>query len=158
MRSERECRRPDFEDGTPVAMADGKDWQLVKPRVRRVFAGNDRGFKTVFNRADGGVFAALMAAYEAVQENEDALVSEYAKVELALGRYLLVANYDLSDDEVGDLLQFSYSEKDDPEGWAIREAVMGVVFGYGAPKRSAAGDASPASSTASTPTAGPSTT
>lgn len=149
MRSEQECRRDGFESGTPVLLADGQAWQLPRPRVRMAPANNDQGFKRVLSRPDGGGFAALMERYEALDgRGDDLRVSELAAAELALGRHLLLANYDLGDDEVAGLVQFSYDEADDPEGYAIREGVMGVVFGYGAPKPSAAGDGSPSSPTA----------
>lgn len=148
MRTELECRKPDFEDGTLVLLADGQEWTLPRPRVRLAPANNDRGFKTVLTRPDDGVFAALMARYDALVADEGSGMADLAAVELAVGRHLLTANYDLSETEVAGVLQFSYDEKSDPEGYAVREAVMGVVFGYAAPKPSADGDGSPSSSTA----------
>ncbi len=146
MLDEQALRRPGFEEGTAVTLADGQDWQLARPRVRLCPAANDQGWKTVLTRPDGGVFAGLMDAYDNL--SEEATVGEVARLELGLGKALLTANYELDDEQVGSLIQFAYNAKDDPEGTACREAVMGVIFGYGAPKPSAVGDDSPSSSTA----------
>lgn len=156
MLSEQEFRLGMFEDGTPVRLADGQEWQFPRPIVRLAPANNDQGWKTVLVRSDGGVFAELMAKYEAI--GDDATIASLASVELAIAKHLLTSNYGLSDEQVGSLLQFGYDEKTDPEGSEIRRAVMGVVFGYGAPKPSDVGDGSASSSTESTPTGGPSTT
>lgn len=148
MRSEPECRRADFEDGTPVTLADGHAWTLPLPRVRMAPADNDQGFKTVLFRPDGGVFAGLMEGYDRLTAADESTLAELARSELAIARHLLTRNYDLSADEVAALVQFSYDRDRDPEGYAIREDVMGVAFGYGGPKPSAVGGASPSSPTA----------
>lgn len=135
--NEYELRTPLFEEGTPVKLADGQEWQFPKPRVRLVPANNDQGWKTVLVRPDGGVFVGLMSKYEAL--GEDSTIASMASLELAVAKHLLLANYELSEDQVGQLLQFGYDEKADPEGSEIRQAVMGVVFGYSAPKPSAVG-------------------
>ncbi len=143
MRTEQECRKADFEEGTPVLLADGQEWQLPRPRVRFAPSNDDSGFKVVSSRPDGGVFAGLLAKYNAVRDSDDSTVGDYARCELALGSNLLRVNYDVTEDEVAELLQFSYDKAEDPQGWDVREGVVGVVLGYGGPKRSAVGDGSP---------------
>jgi hypothetical protein len=148
MPDETELRRPEFEDGTPVVLADGREWTLAKPRVRWVPDGSDRGCKVVLSRPDGGAFSRLTAEYDALwATGEPVAYHDLARVELGLGRALLLANYDLTDEQVGGLLQFSYDREGDPEGARIREEVTDVAFGVG-PKPSAAGGGSPSSPTA----------
>ena len=135
--NEQALRRPEFEDGAPVTLADGQEWRLPRPRVRLVPDESDMGFKVrVACPGDNGRFQELMDALDAATDGVDLM-----RAELAVGRHLLCLNYDLTPAQVADLLQFSYRD-DDPEGMAIREAVMGVAFGNG-PKRSDAGTESP---------------
>lgn len=134
---EQALRRPTFEDGTAVALADGQDWTLPRPRVRFVPDGSEMGFGVRLALDDGGKFQALMTALDSAS-NDPA----YIRAELAVGRHLLLANYDLTPEQVADLLQFSYGENADPVGAAIRDAVMGVAYGNG-PKPSEPGTGQP---------------
>jgi hypothetical protein len=134
---EQALRRPEFEDGAPVVLADGQEWRLPRPRVRLVPDDSDRGFKLrLALPADEGRFQTLMDTLDAATEGVDLM-----RAELAVARHLLLLNYDLTPAQVADLLQFSYRD-DDPEGAAIREAVMGVAYGN-APKPSDGGTESP---------------
>jgi hypothetical protein len=130
-------RRSTFEDGAPVTLADGQEWRLPRPRVRFVPDDSDQGFQVRLALDDAGVFRSLKAAVDAAETN-----GALWKTELALARHLLLVNYDLTREQVADLLQFSYGENADPAGAAIREAVMGVAFGIG-PKASEPGSAPP---------------
>lgn len=135
--NEQALRRPKFEDGAPVVLADGQEWRLPRPRVRLVPDDSDLGFKVrVAVPGDDGRFQELMDALDDPASNRPA-----AARELAVARHLLLLNYDLTPAQVADLLQFGYHDND-PEGMAIREAVMGVAFGNG-PKPSDAGTESP---------------
>ena len=133
MLDEKALRRPEFVPGSPVVLADGQRWELRRPIVRFVPADNANGFETRLKLDDDGTFARQLAAMEAAETGLASVVAQ-----LAIGRTLLVANYDLTDSQVGDLLQFGYDDSD-PAGVAIRDAVMDVVWGNG-PKPSAAGD------------------
>lgn len=132
---ETSLRRPDFAGGTPVRLADGRDWTLPRPRVRFVPDDGPTGFATCLALAGADDYQALLDAAAAAEAGPDVI-----RTELALGRRLLLANYDLTPGQVADLLQFGYDEAADPEAAALREAVTGVAFGRG-PKPSAAGGA-----------------
>jgi hypothetical protein len=134
-------RRADFTTGRAVTLADGQEWQLRKPIVR--FAPDDAaecGFQVRLSLPGDRTFADLSRRRESLFGPDGrATIGELAAAELAMGRLLLLANYDLTPDEVASLLQFSYDD-DDPDGVELREAVMRVAEGRG-PKPSPAGNA-----------------
>lgn len=138
---ESSCRRPTFREGVAVVLADGQTWQLRRPMVRFVPSDNEAGYETCLDLDGFDGFGDLLESYEQLMGGSGTItVSEAARRELALGRAILVANYDLTLRQVGQLLKFSYDE-DDVEGSRIRSDVLAVATGND-PKRSAAGDGS----------------
>jgi hypothetical protein len=79
-------RRPGFRPGTPVLLADGQAWVLPDPDV------------------SAGLTPPLDALIAGVVEAGDA--TERLRAELALGIYLISANYDLPPLALGPLLEF----------------------------------------------------
>ena len=133
MLDEESLRRPDFVDGEPVVLADGQTWYLRRPVVRFAPAENEAGFQVCLSLAGDDGFGALTEAYERVSEGTDLV-----RAELALGRAVLLANYDLTPAQFGLLLRFGYSE-DDPEGSRLRDDVMAVATGRGKGRSDAGG-------------------
>jgi hypothetical protein len=88
-------------------------------QVRLTLPG-DRRFSELMRRRD--------AAFDAGPEVE---VSAIAGLELEIARMLLLANYDITNDQVAELLQFSYDEDEDPEGKVLRDECMFVAVGRG---------------------------
>jgi len=137
--NEEALRREDFVEGTPVVLADGQAWSLRQPIVRfKPSRSSPSGFRTCLRLASVDDYQDLVDAYQALfTESSTAKVHELARRELAIATALLMGNYDLSEEQVESLLEFSYDEGD-PEGNRIREEVMACAFGQG-PKRSDAG-------------------
>jgi hypothetical protein len=79
-------RRPEFRPGTSVLLADGQVWVLPDPDV------------------SAGLTPSLDALIAGVVEAGDAI--EGLRAELALGIYLISANYDLPPLALGPLLEF----------------------------------------------------
>ena len=129
MFSEHEKRRSDFRPGVPVTLADGQDWELRRPLIRFIPDDTDVGYQVYVQGIDGD-YSALIAAREKAVTDGDLF-----KAELAMGRAILTANYDLTTAEIGSLLQFGYNDVTDPEGAQIRADVMAVATGND-PKRS----------------------
>lgn len=143
--NEEEHRRPDFVPGSPVQLADGQIWQLRRPLVRFVpDDSNDSGFQVRLTLAGTDQYPALIKEFESFNDGGDRAISQgdIAKTELAIGRLLLTSNYNLTSDQIADLLQIGFDEEDDPEGCAIRGAILRVAFGNG-PKLAAGGEESP---------------
>lgn len=130
---EQALRRPDFVPGAPVVLADGQTYYLRRPVVRFVPDDtHESGFEVRLTLAGEDEFAALMKKREAAFESSEFVsVSEVAGAELRVGRMILLANYDLTPDQVASLLQFGYDAEADPEGSEIRDAVMDVATGRG---------------------------
>jgi hypothetical protein len=145
---EQALRRPDFVPGTPVKLGDGQSWELRRPVVRFVPSANDAGFETRLRLEGDDDYEALCrradAAARAVREGgEGASTAPYIAAELAMGRAILLGNYDLTPEQVADLLQFSYDPADEA-GWELRLSVLAVARGEG-PKPSGDGGGSPPS-------------
>jgi hypothetical protein len=143
--------------GAEVTMADGQVWHLRKPLGRFTLDDGPRGYRTVFKLPGDDHFAEKMARLDACHEfnrevgdlpeaeRVDAWSARpdlhLAPAELAVAAALLLANYDLTRAEAASLLEFGYDPDEDPEGFALREAVLGVAYGH-APKPRAGGSAS----------------
>jgi hypothetical protein len=140
--NEAEKRRPDFRGGRPVVMADGQEWSLARPRVRFVPADNDAGFVTYLDGPGDG-YNELLDRRLAVQADPGATLAALIPLDLEIGKRLLLANYDLTTAELGQVLQLGY-DPDDADGARILDEVLAVAFGQLAPKPSAGGgDSSP---------------
>jgi hypothetical protein len=133
---EQSLRRPNFVPGVPVFLGDGQQWELRKPLVRFVPDDNSpTGFATVLTIADDGTFQGLIDKHRISHESDgEKDVDVFIATELAIGRALLLANYDLTPPQVALLLQFGYDKENDPEGVAIRSDVMAVARGQSDPK------------------------
>jgi hypothetical protein len=144
---EQALRRHDFVAGTPVVLADNQPWSLRRPLVWFVpNDGNPSGFTTVLNLEPDDDFQALLDRRAAIfreHEGGKAPVVEIVGVEFAIGKRLLLANYDLTPEQLGRVLRWGYGKHENPEGARIREEVLDVAEGLG-PKLSPDGtDASP---------------
>jgi hypothetical protein len=143
---EKALRRPDFVPGSPVTLADGQIWFLRRPVMR--FVPNDdheSGFDVRLSLDGDTLYNDLMARrVAAFGETGFADLASLVPVELAIGKLLLLVNYDLTPAQLADLLQFGYDADEDPEGMAIRDDVIAVAQGRGK-KPSPAGDVAPPS-------------
>ena len=140
-----------------VVLADGREWLLAKPVVRIVSSpgpdGHDYRLVVPGCAEFGEVRKRLDAAYDFAERlramaDDDALAEYEAHpefhlggVEVQLGAALLRAAYDLTPEEVSDLVQFSTDEAGDPDGYRMRAEVLAVARGQ-APKAVGGGSAS----------------
>ena len=111
---ERDRRRPGA-GGVATTLADGRPWLLAEPTFRAGPAGG-RGPLTTPD-----VDAALDRFYERIVLGDDLPLADLQ----AVARVLLLANYDLTDGEVGDLLDVAPG----PEAEALAAAVSEALFG-----------------------------
>lgn len=146
MRAESECRRPEFQGGIPVTLADGNEWLLPRPRLY-VYPKFVDGKPQLARGCEWGPdYLALLDAAREARNGDDFLLAQFA---LAID--LLRRNYDLSDDELAELLR---TETDGEASQQMWEEVSAVAAGA-APKSAVTGTTStaPSGPTASTPTA-----
>lgn len=125
MIDEKAARRPTWVDGTPVVMADNQEWTLPRPVVVFVPAETDLGFEIRARLGDDGTFGTFSKALETAEGG-----NAFVKAALAAGKYLLLLNYDLTADQVADLLQFNFSDESS-DGYRVMEGVLAVVRGQG---------------------------
>ena len=121
---ETALRRQEFQPGEPVVLADGQPWQLRRPVLAFVPAETEAGFAVCLDLDGDDGFGDLVTAYDAADGGPALL-----RAELALGRAVLIAQYDLSAAQVARLLRFGYG--DNPDGSRIRDEVLAVATGRG---------------------------
>lgn len=122
---EQALRRDTFTEGREVVLADGQSWSLARPYVIFRIDSTASGFiETLRLDGDDGAFSALMKRYDAAETN-----FEYMTAIALIGHLLLTRNYDLTPDQVGDLMPFGFDE--DTEPGRIQQEVMRVARGRG---------------------------
>jgi len=132
-------KRADFHGGIPVIMADGQVWTLVRPTVRMVPTDDDVGLQYTIAGPHADEYENLIEQYDVMFSSETPpAFHDVAKVELGLGKCLLLSNYDLTTKQLRKVLAFSYRDGDE-EGKVIRDAVLAIAFGNDGPKPSAVG-------------------
>jgi hypothetical protein len=132
---EKALRKPGFVEGESVVLADGQAWHIPRPTVWFVPSDSGPGFEV---RPDFG---------PEYQELIDDLISApvgFAAIsaELAIARFLLLRNYDLTLPQVQSLIRFRYAPGQDED--EAKAAIIAVAMGGIAPKRT---DPSPGGST-----------
>lgn len=125
MLDEKARRKPEFVEGYSITLADGQTWYMPKPRFR---------FKPKF--VEGKVEIAAGATFGPESDAEvdvlygvvDVEGSEFLRVKLALAVRLLRANYDLTDDDLIDLLVLEPGDPASDARWeGISNALMGIA-------------------------------
>jgi hypothetical protein len=133
---EASFRRPDFEDGTPIRLADGQEWIFPRPYIRFVPAEGEGG-----TLAFGGRRRTLGPAFDrffgAMIESDDETTQATAALNLAAT--MLLHNYDLDIGHIQTLLAY---DPDSDESAAVWERIVDVAMGT-SPKASAVGSDAP---------------
>lgn len=118
-------RKPEFEAGTQITLADGQQWWIPKPKFR---------FKPKF--VDGKIEIGGGATFGPEHEAEVEIVfgvvdvpgDEFIRARFALTIGLLRANYELADDELSELLIWEINDAASDARWeGIRDALQGVA-------------------------------
>ena len=119
-------RRPDFVEGEPVVLADGQTWQLRRPLVRFTPADTDSGFAVVLSLNNDPQYGSLYRRYEAVEPGSPVMAES-----LALPRAVLLANYELTPEQVGELIHMppgvTKAVRIQPDTWML-EYARGPIF------------------------------
>lgn len=129
MINETSKRRPgiDLANSHPVTLSDGQTWFVPKPytRMRPSFKGRKAETSRVVT--DDPEFNEL---FQAVEEHDTYLAIAN------LAAHMLAKNYDLSDDEMGEILTYDLKDQS-PDRWPLQ--VMAVIYGRTGPKASSDG-------------------
>lgn len=140
---EKTRRRPDFLDGVPVRLADGQEWVLPKPKARFAFSGDGYAVQLSCGPAvtdEDREYQRLYEAYNAVTESDESTDADVIRAQMHLAAALVRRNYDLSDADLGTLLVFAYRDDDEPY-YTLKQTVMQLALGRGAPKAPAGSSA-----------------
>jgi hypothetical protein len=129
--NEKDRRRPTFTQGSAVQLADGQSWTFPKARIQfrpRILDGHAEVMGgSRFGPEFDGDMDILFGVVEA--EPVDRL---RAKFQMAVR--LLLANYDLSDDEISNLIVWEPEDPISAKNWAD---LTTVLSGGTPPKQSA---------------------
>ena len=114
-------------------LCDGQTWFLPKPRIRFTRSDGDAGFRAVLSVSGLDRYQGLLDALSQTEEVSEAVrPAVLIKAELDVAWALLTHNYDVSEKEFEELVQFSYAaEGEDPQGEEMRDEIMGVAVGRG---------------------------
>ena len=129
--AESDCRRPTFEAGVPIVLADGQVWHFPRPGFELFPVVGPDGRVAEIGRAAtfGAEFEDLLESF--YQDNVDRL-----RVMFDLAVDLLGRNYALSAADYRRLLRF---RRGDPGREAMWRQILDVAEGIG-PKASPVGD------------------
>jgi hypothetical protein len=118
---EKALRKSNFTPGCPVVLADGQTWELALPVMtwRRSRAAS--GFAVRLPNEEGHAYQDLFESWE--KATGDAIMESM----LMLGESLLLANYNLTPEQVDEILVFSTSA----DGQRIQKEVMAAAMGRG---------------------------
>lgn len=134
MLNETELRRPDFREGCPVVLADGQVWSVPQPVVRWLPGRSKAGFRTVVSiNEQTSDYDELLTQWEDSTNSRGRINAIFG-----MAAKLLRANYDLTDDQIDEILVFGATPDIDPEPARIFEEMSNIALGNG-PKPSAAG-------------------
>lgn len=126
---EQERRRPEFVGDVPVTLCDGGTWFLPKPRICLAPKRNATGFETrCAVMGWGHDYYSKLDALEVAGLKDDSVAAINAEMDLACA--LLLRNYDLTDDELAEVLWF---DMQDEANGAMRRRIMETAQGF-APK------------------------
>lgn len=126
MLDEKALRKPGFSEGYQVTLADGQAWTMPKPRFRFRASVGPEGRTEVGGRPTFG--PEYEQSIEALYGIGDVEPIESIRVRMDMAARLLRSNYDLTDDDLGDLIVLDTSDPASEERWEeLSRAVMGRV-------------------------------
>jgi hypothetical protein len=113
---EADRRKEGFTEGNKVVLADGQEWTFPKPRLRFIpHRGVDGkiglGAEPTFDQEYRELFVALIGA-----DKDSAFEVWSLRIQIAC--HLLLANYELSDVELADLMPVIFDDEQNMEMWA----------------------------------------
>lgn len=132
---EADLRSHGFREGYKVKLGDGQEWTFPKPRLRFRAARSSDG-----NVGLGGGWehdAEYQRLRDALIDCDSTNTYDLINLQVQIAANLLLRNYDLSDDALGDLLVVDF---EDDANTAMWDALAPVIFAN-PPKASADGSA-----------------
>jgi hypothetical protein len=118
-------RRTGFTAGLAVTLADGQEWIFPVPRLRVTPRRSGAGFVARVNRAGLPDYEGWVAV---IVGDIPVDPEEAWSIRMTAAATLLLSNYELSDDELAELLVWESDDAASQERWEqITDAILGVV-------------------------------
>jgi hypothetical protein len=123
---EAAVRKSTFSEGYPVRLADGQDWTFPKPRIRfRPKIGPDGRVEVGGGPSFGPEFDGMLDTLFGVTEAEPV---EQLRIKFEMAVRLLSANYDLTPDQLGELIVLEPGDEASDERWdQLSRVLMGIA-------------------------------
>jgi len=120
-------RKPGFSEGHKVTLADGHEWTFPKPRIRfRPKIGLDGRVEVGGGPSFGPEYDEQLDVMFGVRDEIDPIERLRVKFEVAVR--LLSANYNLTTDQLGDLLELEPGNEASDQRWdELTRVIMGVA-------------------------------
>lgn len=115
MLSEVERRKEGFTEGNKVVLADGQEWTFPKPRLRFFpYRGDDGKIGLGAAGTFDEEYRKLFVEFTEVDKDEPYQVWT---LRIQIACHLLLANYDLSDVELADLMPVIFDDESNMSMW-----------------------------------------
>ncbi len=138
MLNEPSLRKPGFQEGIKVKLGDGQEWTFPPVKMRVVPTMDSEGTVTAkSSRTTMGsdVTKEINAFVDYIISEEDWNLMGWLTKRMTAAAKLLMMNYDLSGEQLAELLYWEQDDQEIADRWqAIDSAMLGIV-----PKVSAAG-------------------
>jgi hypothetical protein len=123
---EKALRKPGFSEGYAVRLADGQEWTFPKPRIRfRPKIGPDGAVEVGGGPSFGPEFDQKLEVLYGVTEAEPI---EQLRVKFEMAVRLLSANYELTAEQLGELIVLEPGDPASDERWdQLSRVLMGVA-------------------------------
>lgn len=128
MRTELECRRPEFRDGGVVAIA-GQDWTIPRPIYRVALRFTDRKARAVVgvDLLESGPLADAYQAMNVASDSDDPDATALIEAGANFIAAALALNYEFTDQELEELLRIESPDDLAPIINAVTNAVLGIT-------------------------------
>jgi hypothetical protein len=112
---EAERRKEGFTEGNKVTLADGQEWTFPKPRLRFFpYRGDDGKMGLGGSGTFDQEYRELFTAFTECDKDEP---YQYWTLKIQIACHLLLANYELSDTELADLMPVMFDDEPNMEMW-----------------------------------------
>jgi hypothetical protein len=119
---EAERRKDGFTEGNKVTLADGQEWTFPKPRLRFFpYRGDDGKMGLGGSGTFDQEYRELFTAFTECDKDEP---YQYWTLKIQIACHLLLANYELSDAELADLMPVMFDDESNMEMWANLSPVL----------------------------------
>lgn len=127
--NEQACRRDIFSQDVPVALCDGQIWWLAKPRVVFRPTHGPNGYGSRMSSIWGDDYYKLIE--DVIKAGQSGDLDVAIASQFALCCELLLRNYDLTQEQLSELIYFDLNEDPDESNVEMRQTLLRTAQGIG---------------------------